>query len=395
MIAHKTSAPALLAALLAVTSSLSCGDGAVRWDSALPRPPESPVVDLARTEPEALRLEQDLLALLLEPLARDDVERASRCIDGKDFAALVRGPGNAQEGAGLQIRWMTGNESFTRDPDAFVALLRDLGPDTTVPQRVELELDRFELEPSGERATGRVRLRWAGVEPAPGLGDAPAADAGQAMPAQRVDITLYAEIEARTAPGEDWRLSRFHFCETNDLHPLGAGVRLQCDDPARYVDRTMEVGLTFGTSAENERLLQDFVDRHRTLTLGGLSVVDFDRDGFDDLIATRSNESTVLFRNDGIGGFVPIPLPMERLADRPAFVLFVDLDGDGLEEIVASETSRYRGAEAFAGLWTRTGAEPGTWRHLPEAFALPNPVGLRRLAVQTVAPLDVEGDGDL
>lgn len=397
MIAHKTSAPALLAALLAVTSSVSCGDGAVRWDSALPVPPESPVVDLARTEPEALRLEQDLLALLLEPLARNDVERASRCIDGRDFAALVRGPGDAQDGAGLQIRWMTGKRSFTRDPDSFVYLLRDLGPDTSTPQRVELELDRFELEPSGERATGRVRLRWAGVEPPPGPGASPEVDAGQAAatPARRVDLTLYAEIEARTAPGEDWRLSRFHFCETSDLHPLGAGVRLQCDDPARYVDRTMEVGLTFGTSAENERLLQDFVDRHRTLTLGGLSVVDFDRDGFDDLIATRSNESTTLFRNDGVGGFVPIPLPMERLADRPAFVLFVDLDGDGLEEIVASETSRYRGAEAFAGLWTRTDAEPGTWRHLPEAFALPNPVGLRRLAVQTVAPLDVEGDGDL
>ena len=395
MFAEKTSAPALLAALLAVTGSLSCGDGAVGERSALPAPPENPVLDLARTEPEALRLEQDLLALFLEPLARGDLERAARCIDRKDFAALVPGPGDAQEGAGLQIRWMTGNRSFTRDPDAFVALLRDLGPDTTTPQRVELELDRFELEPSGKRATGRVRLRWAGVEPAPGLGDAPAADAGQATPAQRVDITLYAEIEARTAPGEDWRLTRFHCCEASDLHPLGAGVRLQCDDPARYVDRTMEVGLTFGTSAENERLLQDFVDRHRTLTLGGLSVVDFDRDGFDDLIATRSNESTILFRNDGVGGFVPIPLPMERLADRPAFVLFVDLDGDGLEEIVASETSRYRGAEAFAGLWTRTDAEPGTWRHLPEAFALPNPVGLRRLAVQTVAPLDVEGDGDL
>lgn len=406
---------ALGAVLLAVAPLSGCGGGSKEPGSSRPVPPVAHLVDLDRSEPEALRLEQDLLALLLEPLARGDLERASRSLDEGNFAGTIREPGPAEPAAGIEVRWLKGSAHFTQDPDDFVSRLRQLGPRTASPARVELELDRFELEPAGERATGRVRLRWAGVEPPANPDEPEEADGtfsirfevsplrGPLAPwkpaappaAQRVDVTLYAEIEARTAPGEDWRLTRFHPCEASHLHPLGAGVRLQCDDPARYVDRTMEVGLTFGTSAENERLLQDFVDRHRTLTLGGLSVVDFDRDGFDDLIATRSNESTILFRNDGVGGFVPIPLPMERLADRPAFVLFVDLDGDGLEEIVASETSRYRGAQAFAGLWTRTDAEPGTWRHLPEAFALPNPVGLRRLAVQTVAPLDVEGDGDL
>lgn len=394
------------AALAALAVCAGCGDDA-EPRSSTPRPPNAPVVDLARSEPEALRLEQDLRALLLEPLARGNVERAARALASQSFAGTLPGPGPTTAAAGLKLRWLTGEPFFTQDPMSFAAKLRELGAATDSPERVELELDRFELAPSGERATGRVRLRWAGVEPPPDPGERPetdqAAATGGALGSrpvappspQRVDVTLYAQIEARTAPGEDWRLSRFHPCEPSDLHPLGRGVRLECDDPPRYVDRTVEVGLTFGTSAENERLLQDFVDRHRTLTPGGLSVVDFDRDGFDDLIATRSNESTILFRNDGIGGFVPIPLPMERLADRPAFVLFVDLDGDGLEEIVASETSRYRGAQAFAGLWTRTDAAPGTWRHLPEAFALPNPVGLRRLAVQTVAPLDVEGDGDL
>lgn len=413
MIASKTPAPglgtALGAALLTLALTAGCGDGPGGARSSIPVPPGSPVLDLARSEPEALRLQQDLLALLLEPLARGDVERAARSLDRTNFAGSLPRPGPATAAAGLTLRWLNGAAFSTEDPEVFSAQLRALGPQTATPERVELELDRFELDASGERATGRIRLRWAGVQAPTDAAEAPRLGAGSSAEAspwsdengevlltpQRVDLTLYAEIEARRVPGEDWRLSRFHPCSTSAAHPLGAGVRLRSDDPARYVDRTVDVGLTFGTSAENERLLQDFVDRHRTLTLGGLSVVDFDRDGFQDLIATRSNESTLLFRNDGVGGFTPIPLPMERHADRPAFVLFVDLDGDGLEELVASETSRYRDAQAFAGLWTRTGAEPGTWRHLPEAFALPNPVGLRRLAVQTVAPLDVEGDGDL
>ncbi|MGD2018138.1 MAG: FG-GAP-like repeat-containing protein [Planctomycetota bacterium] len=368
---------------LALGLGASCGEGAGARAVAVPAPPDraAPIVtDLERSEAEALRLERDLLALVLEPLASGNLERAARGCEDADFLGAVPSLGAPEAAAGLEVRWLQPATEAWTSPAEFLPRLRSIGASTDAPDRVELELDRFELAAAGDRATARARLRWAGLD-----GAAP----------DRVDLTLFAEVEARCAPGEDWRLSRILPCAPDPLHPLGAGHRLRAAHPARYVDRTVEVGLTFGTSAANERLLQDFVDRHRTLTLGGLSVVDFDRDGFDDLIATRSNESTLLFRNDGVGGFVPIPLPMERLADRPAFVLFVDLDGDGLEEIVASETSRYRGAQAFAGLWTRTDAAPGTWRHLPEAFALPNPVGLRRLAVQTVAPLDVEGDGDL
>ena len=370
---------------------MGCGgaeDGALPEPPPAPAPLDAPLRDLERSEAEALRLERDLLALFAEPLAMGNLERAARgCVDA-GFLGAVPEVGGGEPAAGLELQRLLPPTRGWADPAGFLEGLRALGPSTGTPERIELELDRFELAGAGDRATGRIRLRWAGVAPAPASASSPAAG-------RRVDVTLFGEIEARAATGEDWRLARFHPSPAGPGHPLGAGVRLECADPARFVDRTVEVGLTFGTSAENQRLLQDFVDRHRTLTLGGLSVVDFDRDGYQDLIATRSNESTLLFRNDGAGGFVPIPLPMERPADRPAFVLFVDLDGDGLEELVASETSRYRGDRAYAGLWTRTGAAAGTWRHLPEAFALPNRVGLRRLAVQTVAPLDVEGDGDL
>ncbi|MEM9802987.1 MAG: FG-GAP-like repeat-containing protein [Planctomycetota bacterium] len=342
-------------------------------------PPREPVQDFALSEPEALRLQQDLAGLIAEPLARGDVERAARALFTPDFAARLPTVERIERTGDVEISWLAPAAESVDEPRAFLEALVALAPLSGTPDRVEVEVDRFELDPSGERATGRARLRWAG-----GVDDDGA----------RVDLTLFGRSEARSAPGPDWALSRFDPEVASDDQPLGAGVVLRAGAP-RFVDRTAEVGLTFGTSAENRELLQAFVDRHRTLTLGGLSVVDFDRDGRQDLIATRSGEETLVFQNDGAGGFVPIELPIERYADHPAFVLYVDLDGDGREELVASETSRYEDGRAYAGLWTRTGAEPGEWRHLPRAFALPNPVGLRRLAVQTVVPIDVEGDGDL
>ncbi|MEM9382946.1 MAG: VCBS repeat-containing protein, partial [Planctomycetota bacterium] len=342
-------------------------------------PPDEPVRDLERLETEALSVQSDLAALVANPLALGQVEAARRGLVERGFAGAVPAV-RAEEPAGdVSIGWLdAASGAVHRTPVDFLAALRALAPLDGAPERIEVEVDRFELDPGLERATGRIRLRWAG--PSDGA---------------RLDATVYAEIEAlRAAEETTWRLSRFAPCVASDEHPLGAGVVLRAGAP-RYVDRTGEVGLTFGRSEENRALVQTFVDRHRTLTLGGLTVCDFDDDERPDVIATRSGEQTVLFRNDGAGGFVPEELPIQRLADRPAFALFVDLDGDGREEIVASETSRYEGAFAYAGLWTRTGAEPGTWRHLPRAFELPNPVGLRRLAVQTVVPFDVEGDGDL
>ena len=77
---------ALGAVLLAVAPLSGCGGGSEEPGSSRPVPPGAHLVDLDRSEPEALRLEQDLLALLLEPLARGDLERASRSLDEGDFA---------------------------------------------------------------------------------------------------------------------------------------------------------------------------------------------------------------------------------------------------------------------------------------------------------------------
>lgn len=367
-----------LALLLVVSLCVGgCGDAP---DAA---PETQPVAEIGASEPEALRLEQDLAGLFLAAVSQGQIERAEAGLLLDRFRGSLPKPTTPEAGPGVTIEWLQGaGDSLRGRP--FITALHGLAPLTAPPERLEAQVESFELRSSDDRsflaAAAEARLRWCGRQDGTG---------------SRVDLTLHASLTAERRDGGNWQLTSFAPRPTSESHSQGPGYRLVCGD-RRFVERSTEVGLTFGTSAANQELIQAFVDRHRTLTLGGLSVVDANRDGFPDLLATRSNEQTILFRGDGAGGFAPTPLPIKRLADRPAFVLMVDLDGDGRDEIVASETGRYEGGTAYAGLWTQTGAAEGsTWRHLPRAFALPNPVGLRRLAVQTVAPLDVDGDGDL
>lgn len=336
----------------------------------------SVVHDFEISEAAAIRLEQDIAGLVLEPLARGQFDRAAAGLAPRgDFAGRLPRLGAARAAGPLTVRPVEpGSDEVLEDRTAFLEGLFALAPLTDSPARVECEAEEFALDAdSGSlRANARLRLRWAGT-----VGD------------DRMDLTLRVRIAAtRESAQGDWRVARMVPFDARPGERISGG-------PAPFVDRTAEVGLTFGQSLENAELLQAFVDRHRTLTQGGLSVVDWNGDDRPDLIATRAREQSIVFINDGKSGFVPEPLPIADEHDLPAFALFVDLDGDGREELVAGEASLYEDDRAYAGLWTRTGAAPGEWRHLPRAFAMPNPIGLRRLSVQTVAPLDVDGDGDL
>ena len=107
-------------------------------------------------------------------------------------------------------------------------------------------------------------------------------------------------------------------------------------------------------------------------------------------MATES-PATASFLNDGRGGFVREPLPIGDGQLIPSQYLFVDLDGDGLEEIVGSRMT-YRDAEAWMGIRTR---REGEWTYLPRALVFDNPPGVRRNEAQFMAAGDVNGDGRL
>ena len=321
--------------------------------------------DLERSEEAAAEVEAGALRALTAWVGQLDVQ-PSRW--GLDTAAL-RAPGPAAllpfPDAALEVATWAGPEPPTCDLAGLAALLRPAG---------ELafhraQLDRFRLSPDGLAATGRAVLEWGAEAP----------DGG------RSQTTATARVRTERAAGGAWRLVAVH---------LEQVTRAACALPP-FADVTAGAGVTDGMGLQNQRLLQEGLDEHRTLALGGLTLLDWNRDGHTDLLATRKGQLTTLLLNDGRGGFLPAPHPLQAPAESPAFLLWVDLDGDGLEELVGSEPLAYAGNEARLSLWTRSGAADGEWRRVDDALRLPNPPGLRRLAVQTLVPFDLEGDGDL
>ena len=154
---------------------------------------------------------------------------------------------------------------------------------------------------------------------------------------------------------------------------------------------TDAVGLHFNRSPENDRLRQDLADAGASLIDSALGAVDWNRDGHWDILVTEAASHAILFRNDGRGGFVREPLPFgdDRLV--PSQVLFVDLDGDGLEEIVGSRVV-YGDRRAWMGIHTRRGGE---WAYLPRALEFDNRPGVRRSEAQFLMAGDLNGDGRL
>ena len=156
-----------------------------------------------------------------------------------------------------------------------------------------------------------------------------------------------------------------------------------------FRDITDAVGLHFNRSAANDALRQDIVDIGNSLIDSALSVVDWNGDGFWDLLATESFGQSVLFLNDGRGGFSRERLPVQQDLLIPSQFLFLDLDGDGVEELVGNRVS-YRDTKAWIGIYTR---RDGGWVFLPEALGFENPRQVRRSDAQALTAGDVNGDG--
>jgi len=341
--------------LLLLLAACGGGDDEAGWSPiAAPATYEQ---RLGHAEEVAFVVEERLRAHLLAAL-RDGIAPAARAVLSDGARARIGTTWDLEREGPPRVERLVPTEE---EVDAATAAERLAALAAGEPGTAELELDRFWL--TGPRAVGHfdVHLGWSAGE-------------------ERVDLRLACRASFQNAGGA-WSIDQ--------LEVMG-GTRLTGAGP-RFVEVTAETGPHYGVSAENRAMLTEFTDRQQTLALGGLSILDWNDDGFWDLVGTRRGQLALLFENDGAGGFVPRPLPMEP-RQCGSFLLAVDLDGDGSRELVGSEPLGFEGGRAWCGIWSQTA---DGWSLDERALTFPNPTGLRRLSIQTVVPCDVQGDGRL
>ena len=357
---------AALASLVALqASALGVSEAQVVGGSDLAvGPPARYVTDVGVSEDAQSLVHKRLNRTLLDGLRRFDFELASQAF-ADDFVGRFPSLEQGQPVADdlLEIERYVPDDLGALDRAGMVAALRSHTAAWVSVDRASWQMFEFLLEPSLDRAFARAHLQLGGAT----------ADGGRA----EIEFTVKAELVR--AFRDEWRIRRLDFIDATRVDNASPPFR----------DITDAVGLHFNRSAANAQLRQDVADTGVSLIDSALSVVDWNRDGFWDILATEAASHRILFLNDGRGGFVREALP--RLDDVliPSQLLFVDLDGDGLEELVGSRIV-YRGARAWLGLHTRRNDE---WVYLPRALEFDNPPGVRRHESQLLTAGDVNADG--
>lgn len=285
-----------------------------------------------------------------------------------DFRARfpARGGGREVPDGAVALREYGGEGLPDLEGPAFLAVLRGHVDDWAAVERTTWRPFEFLLEPGDRSAWVNVHFQVAGVKP-DGL---------------RADLSGTVRAGLVTADGKEWRLRRLEWVD---------GVRAEART-APWVDITEPAGLTFNESAEVQRLRQEMINDRGIVNLGGLVVADFDRDGFPDVLATRENNQAVLFRNDGRGGFVRATSPVATAKEVGLTFLLVDLDGDGVEELVSTRVTEYEGETAWLPIHVRRG---DGWEARPRALEVRLGRAVRGIQTQSIEPVDIDADGDL
>lgn len=247
------------------------------------------------------------------------------------------------------------------DRDAFVAVLRDHQEGWTHVERTTWRTFEFLLDPDGQRAWIRLHFQIAGPVTSDG----------------RVDVQAVLSGEVRRS-GETWKVRRL---------ALERGCRIEFE-ASPHVDVTDAVGFHFNESEENRKLSQATINARAQKFTGGLSAIDFNGDGFWDLLASSINRPSVLFQNDGHGGLHRVPAPGAE--DRGvAHFLLADLDGNGTLEAVGTDVTGFENGEAELSLYTAT---PDGWRRVPGALRFQVPLTVRRVENYCLVACDVDRD---
>ncbi|MCE9584046.1 MAG: VCBS repeat-containing protein [Planctomycetes bacterium] len=285
-----------------------------------------------------------------------------------DFRARFPGPGDGREvpDGAIGLREYRDAAFAETDRAGFVKVLQEHVESWSAVERTTWRPFEFLFDPSGKSAFASIHFQVAGVRP----------------DGTRADLNGIIRAGMVSDDGKAWKLRRVEWVE---------GCR-EDGKRAPWADVTEACGLTFNESEEIRKLRQEMINDRGVVNLGGLTVCDWNGDGFWDVLATRVNDKADLFLNDGKGGFVRGESPAKSGAEVGFSFLRVDLDNDGVDELVDSQVLEYEGNKAYLGIYTQ---KDGQWVLHPRALSAKLAPGIRGVAPHGIVPADIDGDGFL
>jgi hypothetical protein len=269
---------ALMAGLLAGPGSPMSGAGPTSQVFRIDQPKRY-ITDVGTSEEVQSIVQKSLKLTLLDGVRSFDWERAARGVSA-DFLGRFPRPeqGAAVEDAVLSIRHYTADGVEVVGREGFLETLRaHIGSWTSV-ERASWQAFEFLLEPNLKRAFARVHLELGG--PRPG--------------GERAAVNATIEVQLVEAAPKQWQIRRLDLLD---------GTRVENPRPP-FLDITDAAGLHLNRSEAAGELRQQVIDRRASLIDAAVSVVDWNRDGFWDILVTEAGNHSVLFLNDGKGGFV-------------------------------------------------------------------------------------------
>ena len=121
-----------------------------------------------------------------------------------------------------------------------------------------------------------------------------------------------------------------------------------------------------------------------------MTALDYNRDGFTDIIATQGENETILFINDAKGGFERKQLSLINSPERVSkFYSWVDLDNDGQEELVGERIITSSNGTHEIPIYQ---VKDGTMSEAKNRLVFKTKSWLRKISFESIIPCDVNGD---
>ena len=193
---------------------------------------------------------------------------------------------------------------------------------------------------------------------------------------------LYASVTCEFVRNEKghWRISKMRFDDQ---------TRARTKAPA-FRDIATITGFKFNTSEKDKKWQQAVINERHLFTNGGMTALDYNRDGLTDIIATQGENETILFINDAKGGFERKQLSLINSPERVSkFYSWVDLDNDGQEELVGERIITSSNGTHEIPIYQ---VKDGTMLEAKNRLVFKTKSWLRKISFESIIPCDVNGD---